>query len=147
MAGNKYFTRMVILSITLITSFITSALADSTVKIYEEPLVIPTYEVGKPDPNPRVYPYPMQDVLTDSRKDKTYKAVYLENEYVKVCVLPEIGGRVFSALDKTNNYDFLYRQHVIKPALIGMLGAWISGGIEWCIPHHHRATTFMTRES
>ena len=156
MAGNKYFTRVVILLITLITFFITPAPADSTVKIYEEPLVIPTYQVGKPDPNPRfytgrtyqgaqgrVYPYPMQDVLTDSRKDKTYKALYLENEYVKVCVLPEIGGRVFSALDKTNNYDFLYRQHVIKPALIGMLGAWISGGIEWCIPHHHRATTFM----
>ena len=103
MAGNKCFTRVLILSITLITFFINLAPADSTVKIYEEPLVIPTYEVGKPDPNPRfytgrtyqgaqgrVYPYPMQDVLTDSRKDKTYKAVYLENEYVKVCVLPEI---------------------------------------------------------
>ena len=88
MAGNKYFTRVVILLITLITFFITPAPADSTVKIYEEPLVIPTYEVGTPDPNPRfytgrtyqgaqgrVYPYPMQDVLTDSRKDKTYKAV------------------------------------------------------------------------
>ncbi|MCP4610528.1 MAG: DUF5107 domain-containing protein [Planctomycetes bacterium] len=156
MAGSKYFTRAVVLSITLITFFINPVSADSTVKIYEEPLVIPTYEVGKPDPNPRfytsrtyqgaqgrVYPYPMQDVLTDSRKEKAYKAVYLENEYVKVCVLPELGGRVFSALDKTNNYDFLYRQHVIKPALIGMLGAWVSGGIEWCIPHHHRATTFM----
>ena len=157
MAGNKYFTRVVILLITLIsTLLITPTQADSTVKIYEEPLVIPTYQVGEPDPNPRfytgrtyqgaqgrAYPYPMQDVLTDSRRDKTYKAVYLENEYVQICVLPEIGGRVFSALDKTNNYDFLYRQHVIKPALIGMLGAWISGGIEWCIPHHHRATTFM----
>ena len=154
MAGSNYFTRVVILLITLLTFLITPA--DAAVKIYEEPLVIPTYEVGKPDPNPRfytgrtyqgaqgrVYPYPMQDVLTDSRNDKAYRAVYLENEYVKICVLPEIGGRIFSALDKTNNYDFLYRQHVIKPALIGMLGAWISGGIEWCIPHHHRATTFM----
>ncbi len=130
--------------------------ADSDVKIWEEPLKIPTYEVGKPDKNPRfyvgrtyqgaqgrAYPYPMLDKLTDNRKDKTYNAVYLENEYVKICVLPEIGGRIFAALDKTNNYDFLYRQHVIKPALIGMLGAWISGGIEWCVPHHHRATTFM----
>ena len=130
--------------------------ADSAVRIWQEPLTIPTYLVGEPDKNPRfyvgrtyqgaqgrVYPYPMLDTLTDTREDKTYKAVYLENEYVKICVLPEIGGRVFAALDKTNNYDFLYRQHVIKPALIGMLGAWISGGIEWCIPHHHRATTFM----
>ncbi|MHC4728199.1 MAG: DUF5107 domain-containing protein, partial [Planctomycetota bacterium] len=156
MAGNKYFTKLVILLITSNIFLVTPIQADSTVKIYEEPLVIPTYEIGQPDPNPRfytgrtyqgaqgrVYPYPMQDVLTDTRRDKTYKAVYLENEYVQICVLPEIGGRVFAALDKTNNYDFLYRQHVIKPALIGMLGAWISGGIEWCIPHHHRATTFM----
>jgi len=157
MADKKSFTKAILLLLTLLTSFvITPTLAASTAKIWEEPLVVPTYEVGKPDPNPRfytgrtyqgaqgrVYPYPMLDVLTDSRKDKTYQAVYLENEYVKICVLPEIGGRVFSALDKTNNYDFLYRQHVIKPALIGMLGAWISGGIEWCIPHHHRATTFM----
>ncbi|MFZ2147641.1 MAG: DUF5107 domain-containing protein [Sedimentisphaerales bacterium] len=156
MAGTKCFTKAVLLLTSLTCFSITPALADSTVRIWEEPLVIPTYEVGEPDPNPRfytgrtyqgaqghVYPYPMLDVLTDSRKDKTYKAVYLENEYVKICVLPEIGGRILAALDKTNNYDFLYRQHVIKPALIGMLGAWISGGIEWCIPHHHRATTFM----
>jgi tetratricopeptide (TPR) repeat protein len=156
MVGKIHFTNIVVLFTVLITFSITSTQAESIVKIYEEPLVIPTYEVGKPDPNPRfytgrtyqgaqgrVYPYPMLDVLTDNRRDKTYKAVYIENEYIQICILPEIGGRVFAALDKTNNYDFLYRQHVIKPALIGMLGAWISGGIEWCIPHHHRATTFM----
>ncbi|MBN1804672.1 MAG: DUF5107 domain-containing protein [Sedimentisphaerales bacterium] len=155
MVGIKYFTGIVILSITLII-FSTIPIQADTVKIYEEPLEIPTYQVGSPDPNPRfytgrtyqgaqarVYPYPMQDVLTDNRRNKTYNAVYVENEYVQICVIPELGGRVFAALDKTNNYDFLYRQHVIKPALIGMLGAWISGGIEWCIPHHHRATTFM----
>jgi len=83
------------------------------------------------------------DKLTDIREDKTYHAVYLENQYIKLCVLPEIGGRILSAEDKTNHYDFFYHQHVIKPALIGMLGAWISGGVEWNIPHHHRATTFM----
>ena len=129
---------------------------ESPVKIWEEPRVIPTYLIGKPDTNPRfytgrtyqgaqgrVYPYPMLDVLTDNRQDKTYKAVYLENEYLKISVLPGIGGRLFSALDKTNNYDFIYHQHVIKPALIGMLGAWISGGIEWNFPHHHRPSVFM----
>jgi len=131
--------------------------AAQAARAWEEPLVIPTYLIGAPEPNPifyfgrayqgaqgRVYPYPFLDRLTDTRVDKTYQAVYLENEYVKVCVLPEIGGRIFSAVDKTDNYDFVYRQHVIKPALIGMLGAWISGGVEWNIPHHHRATTFMT---
>jgi len=74
---------------------------------------------------------------------KSYRAVYLENKYIKLCVLPEMGGKLFSALDKTNGYDLIYRQSVIKPALIGMLGAWTSGGIEWDFPHHHRPTAFM----
>jgi hypothetical protein len=110
--------------------------AQSGVRIWEEALIIPTYLVEPPEPNPifysgrayqgakgPVYPYPFLDRLTDNRIDKTYKAVYLENKYVKICVLPEIGGRIFSGLDKTNGYDFIYRQHIIKPALIGMLGA------------------------
>jgi tetratricopeptide (TPR) repeat protein len=69
--------------------------------------------------------------------------VYMENEYVKIGILPEIGGKIFEAVDKTNGYDFIYNQHVIKPALISLLGAWISGGIEWDLPHHHRATSFL----
>jgi tetratricopeptide (TPR) repeat protein len=133
-----------------------AASEDVPVRLWEEPLVIPTYQVGAPDRNPlfygdrayqgargRVYPYPMLDRLTDVREDKTYRAVYLENRYIKIIVLPELGGRIFAATDKTNGYDFFYHQHVIKPALIGMLGAWISGGVEWNIPHHHRATSFM----
>ena len=63
--------------------------------------------------------------------------------YIRLGILPEVGGRLFEAVDKSNNYDFVYRQHVIKPALIGLIGAWISGGIEWNIPHHHRASTFL----
>jgi tetratricopeptide (TPR) repeat protein len=130
--------------------------AHAQVRLWEEPLVLPTYGVGAPDPNPifytgrvyqgakgPIYPYPLMDKLTDIRADKSYNAVYLENRYLKLSVLPEIGGRIFTAVDKTNQYDFFYRQHVIKPALIGMLGAWISGGVEWNIPHHHRATSFM----
>jgi tetratricopeptide (TPR) repeat protein len=136
------------------------ARAAETVRIWEEPLVIPTYLVETPDPNPifyfgrayqgargPVYPYPFLDRLTDRKVDKSYRAVCLENEYLKICVLPELGGRIFSAVDKTNGYEFVYHQHVIKPALIGMLGAWISGGVEWNIPHHHRATTFMEVDS
>jgi tetratricopeptide (TPR) repeat protein len=129
-------------------------------RAWEEPLVIPTYLVGPPEPNPifytgrsyqgakgPIYPYPLLDALSDTRVDKAYRALWLENRYIKLCVLPEVGGRIFIAVDKTNGYDFFYRQHVIKPALIGMLGAWISGGVEWNIPHHHRATTFMTVDS
>lgn len=131
-------------------------LADSPVKLWEEELVLPTFRVGEPEPNPifyssrayqgakgPVYPYPLLDTITLLREERTYNAVYLENRYVRLCVLPEIGGRIFFATDKTNSYDFFYRQHVIKPARIGMLGAWISGGVEWNFPHHHRATSFM----
>jgi hypothetical protein len=132
------------------------ASAPAAVKVWEEPLTLPTYRLDPPDPNPRfythesyqgaqkrIYPYPMQDGVTDIREEKTYKALYLENEYIKLCILPELGGRLFYATDKTNGYEIFYRQHVIKPALIGMLGAWISGGIEWCVFHHHRNTTYM----
>jgi tetratricopeptide (TPR) repeat protein len=128
----------------------------SSVKAWEENTVIPTYLAGDPEPNPIfdlgrssqgaqgiVYPYPLYDNLTHQKVDKTYKIVYLENEYIRVGILPEIGGRLFEGVDKTNGYNFIYHQHVIKPALIGLIGAWISGGIEWNIPHHHRASTFL----
>ena len=133
-----------------------SANAQSTVSIEEKTLVIPTYEVGPPDKKPyffsgrtyqgaqgHIYPYPLYDELTDVRYDKNYKSIYLNNEYVELCVVPELGGRIFSALDKTNNYDFFYRQHVVKPSLIGMIGSWMSGGVEWNIPDHHRVSTML----
>jgi tetratricopeptide (TPR) repeat protein len=129
--------------------------AELSVKVWEEPMTIPTYQYAEPDLCPLFYdgrtyqgakgpfyPYPIIDRLLNVKKDEVYKAVYLENQYLKICVLPELGGRIFEAVDKANHYDFFYRQHVIKPALIGMLGAWISGGVEWNIPHHHRATSF-----
>jgi tetratricopeptide (TPR) repeat protein len=130
--------------------------AAAPVKEWEEKVTIPTYLIGQPDPNPqfyfggnsqgaqhRIYPYPAYDNLTTQKKDKTYTMVFLENEYIKIGILPELGGKIFEAIDKTDNYDFIYHQHVIKPALISLLGAWISGGIEWDIPHHHRATSFL----
>ena len=126
------------------------------VTVSEDKLTIPTYLLGDPEPNPifyegrgsqgaqgRVYPYPLYDTLTDVKSNKAYQVVYLENEYVRIGILPEVGGRLFEAIDKSNGYNYVYRQHVIKPALIGLIGAWISGGIEWNIPHHHRATTAL----
>jgi tetratricopeptide (TPR) repeat protein len=134
--------------------------AGAAVTVREESITIPTYLAGEPDPNPmfyfgrnsqgaegRVYPYPLYDSLTDIKSNQTYRIIYLENEYVRVGVLPEIGGRLFEAVDKSNGYNWVYRQHVVKPALIGLIGAWMSGGIEWNIPHHHRATTFLPVQS
>ena len=126
------------------------------VKIWEEEVVIPTYEIGEPDKNPmflekrvyqgssgKVYPYPTIEKISQEKTDKVYKAVFLENQYIKVMILPELGGRIQRAYDKTNEYDFVYYNRVIKPALVGLLGPWISGGIEFNWPQHHRPTTFM----
>lgn len=125
------------------------------VKIWEEQIIIPTYEVGAADKNPmflesrvyqgssgKIYPYPTIEKIFDTKVDKTYQAVWLENEYLKVMILPELGGRIQRAYDKTNDYDFVYYNHVIKPALVGLCGPWLSGGIEFNWPQHHRPTTF-----
>ena len=74
----------------------------------------------------------------------SYRAAHLENEFVRLVMLPEIGGRIFLGQDKTNrDYDFFYRQDVIKPALVGLAGPWISGGVEFNWPQHHRPGTYM----
>jgi tetratricopeptide (TPR) repeat protein len=129
------------------------------VHIWQAPMTLPTYKIGPPEQAPmffagriyqgaagKIYPYPLYDRILDVRSDKTYQADYLENKYVKIAVLPQLGGRVFSATDKTNGYDYVYRQTEIKPALIGMIGAWISGGMEWDIPSHHRSTSYLPVE-
>jgi tetratricopeptide (TPR) repeat protein len=122
-----------------------------------EPLVIPTYPVGAPEKNPvffekrvyqgssgKVYPVPFIDKVFDTPQDVTYQSARLENEFVRLVMLPEIGGRIFLGQDKSNkNYDFFYRQDVIKPALVGLAGPWISGGVEFNWPQHHRPGTFM----
>lgn len=126
------------------------------VRAWPEPVVIPTYPTMPADRNPmflekrvyqgssgRVYPNRFTDRVADERVDRTWQAVHLENDYVRLMILPEIGGRIHVGQDKTNGYDFFYRQHVIKPALVGLLGPWISGGVEFNWPQHHRPSTFM----
>ena len=107
----------------------------STVKIWEQDTIIPTYKVYPPEKNPlfiekrayqgstgKVYPMPVTEKISDTKEDVSYHAVYLENEYLKLMILPELGGRIQRALDKTNNYDFVYYNHVIKPVLVGLAG-------------------------
>lgn len=126
------------------------------VNAWREIVSIPTYEVGRPEKSPMflekrvyqgssgvVYPYPVIETMSDEKVDKDYQAIWLENEYIKVMVLPELGGRVQMAYDKLKQRHFVYYNHVIKPALVGLLGPWISGGIEFNWPQHHRPTTFM----
>lgn len=126
------------------------------VKAWREKVVIPTYEVGKPEKNPIflekrvyqgssgvVYPYPVIESISDEKHDREWNAVFIENEYIKVMVLPELGGRIQMAYDKIKKRHFVYYNHVIKPALVGLAGPWISGGIEFNWPQHHRPSTYM----
>lgn len=126
------------------------------VKVWQEPVTFKTYKTGEQDQHPiflehrvyqgssgAVYPYGVTDTLLDQVEDKVYQALYLENDFLKIMILPELGGRVHRAYDKVNQRDFVYFNHVVKPALVGLLGPWISGGIEFNTPQHHRPTTFM----
>ncbi|MGA5657023.1 DUF5107 domain-containing protein [Rahnella contaminans] len=127
-----------------------------TVKVWQEAVDLPTWLTGKQDTHPMflahrvyqgssgaVYPYGVTDTLTGEKVMKTYQALYLENDYIKIMLLPELGGRVHRAWDKVKQRDFVYYNEVVKPALVGLLGPWISGGIEFNWPQHHRPTTFM----
>ncbi len=130
---------------------------NSPVQITREPLTIPTYGLGAPEKNPlffekrvyqgscgKVYPLPFIDKVMDEATPRSYDSVRLENKFVRLVMLPEIGGRIFLGQDKANrDYDFFYRQDVIKPALVGLAGPWISGGVEFNWPQHHRPGTYM----
>ncbi len=84
----------------------------------------------------------MIDTLTGEREMRDYQAVWMENDFLRVMLLPELGGRIHRAYDKVKQRDFVYYNEVVKPALVGLLGPWISGGIEFNWPQHHRPTTF-----
>ncbi len=124
-----------------------------------ESITIPTYLIGPDEPNPmfyekrcvqgasgRVFPMAMNSTLTNRKCDQTYEAIKLENEYISLTLLPQLGGKVYRARARYNGYDFIYYNRVIKPALIGNCGPWTSGGIEFNWPQHHRPTTYLPVE-
>ena len=128
---------------------------DMEVKAWREQVLIPTYEIGEPEKNPiflekrvyqgssgAVYPHPVIEKISDEKVDKSWNAIYLENKYLKIMILPELGGRVQMAYDKIKQRHFVYYNQVIKPALVGLTGPWISGGIEFNWPQHHRPSTY-----
>ena len=130
------------------------------VQVERKPTVIPSYIPGEPNDLPfflekkpyqgatgRIYPVPFIDSISNTRQNKAYDLIKLENEYIEVELLPEIGGKIHGATQKSNNYEFIYKNIVIKPAMIGIAGPWVSGGVEFNWPQHHRPTTFMPLEA
>ncbi|HET6410580.1 MAG TPA: DUF5107 domain-containing protein [Anaeromyxobacter sp.] len=129
------------------------------VKAWSQPLSIPTFPPAAPDPNPmfldrrvyqgssgRVYPLPVIDRISEVCVERSWAAVHLENEHLRVLLLPELGGRIHLVQDRHTGRDLVYRQDAIKPALVGLAGPWVSGGIEFNWPQHHRPATFLPTE-
>ena len=127
---------------------------------WREPLTIRTYEPGEPSKYPmyldrrvyqgssgKVYPIPFIESIAAESTQREWQAVHLENAYLRLVILPELGGRIHIGYDKTTDYDFFYRNNVIKPALVGLAGPWISGGVEFNWPQHHRPATYLPVET
>ncbi|MDR0413970.1 MAG: DUF5107 domain-containing protein [Prevotellaceae bacterium] len=128
----------------------------SEVRAWEEDVLLPAYEIGREEKNPiflekrvyqgssgAVYPYAVVEKISDEKREKKYHALFIENEYIKLMALPELGGRIHMAYDKVKKRHFVYYNQVVKPALVGLTGPWISGGIEFNWPQHHRPSTFL----
>ncbi len=125
------------------------AASGAGVRGWSETTVIPTYPVGPASDFPdfgwrNIYPYTRQDDMSFEKADVGYETFVLQNEYLRVEVLPALGGRMFALYDRVTGQDVLYRQVSIKPGLVGLRGAWISGGIEWSFPRGHSVTTYDT---
>ncbi len=146
------------LLLTALWPILAAPAAGAEVLAWEGKITIPTYS-WEEDVNPKfwaleggaklsttvrgaiTYPYVMQDHLSRRKVERTYKALFLENEYLKITCLPELGGRLHSVFDKTEGKEMFHTSSVIKPGMIAMRGAWISGGVEWNSgPHGHTVT-------
>ena len=136
-----------------------STLAEGGAIAWEQGVTIDTYEPAEPDRYPmfldrrvyqgssgKVYPLPFIDRIATESTPRQWKAIHLENEWIRLMVLPELGGRIHVGFDKIAGYDFFYRNNVIKPALVGLAGPWVSGGVEFNWPQHHRPATFLPVE-
>ena len=125
------------------------------VEVRQQTVTIPTYEPAEPCLHPmflenrvyqgssgRVYPHPVSESVSDEKRDKEYTAIFLENDYLSVMILPELGGKIQRIYDKISGRDAVYYNEVIKPALIGLAGPWTAGGIEFSWPQNHKASAY-----
>ena len=112
------------------------------VEMKREQRMLPTYEPAAPNELPfflekkayqgatgRVYPIPYTDRLSNEPVEKPYDMITLSNEYIEVELLPELGGKIHGAVQKSNGYEFIYKNVCIKPAMVGLAGPWVSGGV------------------
>jgi tetratricopeptide (TPR) repeat protein len=124
--------KKIVLLLWVFTSIIAQGQKSTTVKEFKK--VFTTYPFSDPNPIPdvhsRIYPYFRFDGFTEQSIQKEWKVVELENDFIKVMILPEVGGKIWSATEKKTGKDFLYNNHVVKFRDVAMRGPWTSGGIE-----------------
>ena len=133
-----------------------AALEDAAVAVWRESITLPTHLPAPPDRHPaylhrrvyqgssgRVFPLLFHDRIATEAEDVAWEAVHLENEWLRVVLLPALGGRIHVARDRARGYDIFYTNPVVKPALVGLAGPWIAGGVEFNWPQHHRPATFL----
>ncbi|ARS38433.1 DUF5107 domain-containing protein [Sphingobacteriaceae bacterium GW460-11-11-14-LB5] len=110
-----------------------NAFGQEAARIREYKKAFKTYPFSDPNPIPsftHIYPYFRYDGFTDKPVQKEWKVIELENAYLKLTILPEIGGKIWSAIEKSTGKSFVYDNHVVKFRDIAMRGPWTSGGIE-----------------
>ncbi len=111
----------------------TQVFAQQKAIIREYKKSFPTYPFSDPNPVPsftKIYPYYRFDGFTNTSIEKDWKVVELENDYIKLMILPEIGGKIWSAIEKASGKSFIYYNHSVKFRDVAMRGPWTSGGIE-----------------
>jgi len=120
--------------------------APAEVRVWQGTLTLPVSQEGPPDVNPPFdafatgrynYPYTMRTALTGRLEQRELRALFLENEYLKCSVLPDIGGHLYSCTDKLSGTEMFYDNTAIKKQLIGYRGAWAAFGIEFNFPVSH----------
>jgi len=148
-----------VVAVTLLVGLMMPLSTWGQVRCWTEDVKMPTYPLGPEEKHPifkdyrlpggspfwlgrQIYPYTLENEYTNTKKDVVYKGVYLENEYIKVLVMPELRGRIWGAIDKRNGWDFIYYNPVVKSADVAIRGAWISTGVEWNHPGGHAYTTY-----
>jgi tetratricopeptide (TPR) repeat protein len=125
--------------------------AKTPVRVWEDSMTIPTSVEGLPDPNPPFdlfntgpffnYPYTLRHNLVDRREPRKWKTLNLENEYLKCTVLPDLGGHLYTCIDKRNGASMFYANPSIKFARIAYRGMWAALGVEFNFPVSHNWMT------
>lgn len=122
---------------TFLCIFVLSSCSKNSANFSIDEKIIVTYPFSDPSPIPilasdkRLYPYHKFLGYSDTSEEKKWKVVTMENEFVEIYILPDVGGKVWGAVDKSNNQEFIYRNEVMKFRNIALRGPWTSGGIEF----------------